>query len=324
MSTSFASLEAALDLTLSGTGAEPRLSGEARSLRGNLRFAGREFTVDSAVATFSANRGVLPDLSVAAHAEFEKGRVLTGSQNVSFAAPDGRTFRVDLSFSGPVELDDAGRVRFDVRPVLSSDALVEVGAGAEGQGAAGTGVRPLTEGELLSLITLGRLELGSDIIGAGGLGGAVAQGAIDTAVDVLLLGELQNALREALGLDVVEIRTSAVSSLLEGGVEPFGVSVRLGGYLNPELFASYRIGTADPDEAGFAVTNEVALQYALGPLDLEVSGRLDFPMAGVIASPRSEIGLGLSYDFSSWLAVDLSSSLSTQRSALSFGVTLRW
>ena len=324
MATSFASLEAALDLTLSGTGAEPRLDGEARALRGNLRFAGRDFTVDEAVATFTANRGVLPDLSVRAHTEFEKSRVLTGSTDVSFAAPEGRTFRVDLAFQGPVERDEDGRVRFDVRPTLTSEALIEV-AGGEGEQAAavGAGVRPLTEGELLSLVTLGRLELGSDLIGAGGLGGAVAQGALDTAVDVLLLGELQNALREALGLDVVEIRTSAVSSLLEGA-EQFGVSVRLGGYLNPELFASYRIGTADPDDPGFAVTNEVALQYALGPLDLEISGRIDFPQAGLLAAPRSELGLGVAYDVSSLVGVDLSTSLSSDRSAVSFGVTLRW
>src|SRR5690606_28781788 len=79
MTNSFASLEAALDLTLSGTGADPRLDGEARALRGNLRFSGREFTVDQAVASFSANRGVLPDLDVRAHTVFEKARVLTGS-----------------------------------------------------------------------------------------------------------------------------------------------------------------------------------------------------------------------------------------------------
>jgi hypothetical protein len=324
MTTSFASLEASLDLTLSGTGAEPRLSGEARALRGNLRFSGRDFTVDQAVATFSPNRGVLPDLDVSAHTEFEKARVLAGSTDVEFVAPEGRTFRVDLAFSGPVELDEDGGVRFDVRPTLTSEALIEVGPGdADPAAAAGNGVRPLTQAELLTLVTLGRLELGSDLIGAGGLGGAVAQGALDTAVDVLLLGELQNALREALGLDVLEIRTSSITQLIDGD-QPFGVSVRLGGYLNPELFASYRIGTADPDDPGFAVTNEVALQYALGPLDLEVSGRIDFPTTGVLASPRSALGLGLSYDVSRWLGLDLSTSLSTERSLISFGVTLRW
>src|SRR5690606_19612552 len=49
LTTSFASLEAALDLTLSGTGAEPRLTGQASTIRGNLRFAGRELDRKSVV-----------------------------------------------------------------------------------------------------------------------------------------------------------------------------------------------------------------------------------------------------------------------------------
>src|SRR5690606_3696880 len=68
LSMNIASLEAALDLTLAGTAAQPRLSGEARALRGSLRFSGREFSVDRAVASFTPNRGVLPSLDVAAHA----------------------------------------------------------------------------------------------------------------------------------------------------------------------------------------------------------------------------------------------------------------
>ena len=317
-----ATIEAALDLTLSGTAAEPQLAGTAEALRGSLRFSGREFTLDSGVATFSPNRGVFPDVAIAARTEFEKSRVLSGAQGVRFVSPaEGQTFTVALSINGPVEAApaDEGGFRFDVRPVLTSEALVEI----EGEGV-GTGVRALTEAELLSLITLGRVEFGSDLIGAGGIGGAVAQGALDTAVDLLIVGELQNALREALGLDVVEIRTSALSSLLEGDTDQFGVSVRLGGYLNPELFASYRIGTADAGDASFGVTNEVALSYALGPLDLDILGRIDFPAAGTLASPRPELGLGLRYDFGRTLGIDAGVTLSTDRSVVSFGVALRW
>ena len=106
--------------------------------------------------------------------------------------------------------------------------------------------------------------------------------------------------------------------------EQFGVSVRLGGYLNPELFASYRIGTADPGDPGFAFTNEVALSYGLGPLDLDLLGRIDFPTAGTLGSPRPELGVGLRYDFGRALGLDAGVTLSTQRSVVSFGVALRW
>src|SRR5690606_32335177 len=277
------------------------------ALRGNLRFSGRDFTIERAVATFRQNRGVLPDLDVAAYAEFDKQRSLSGLPDVRFVEPsEGASFRVDLAFAGPVQSapPEQGSFRFDVRPMLSSEALIEV----QGEGV-GAGVRPLTQPELLSLITLGRLELNADVIGSGGLGEAVAQGALDTAVDLLIVSELQNALREALGLDVVEIRTSTISSLLDVDAPPFGVSVRLGGYLVPELFASYRIGTYDGTDRAYAVTNEVLLSYALGPLDLDLFGRLDFPTAGTLAPPRPELGVGVSYAFGRSLRLETGVSL---------------
>lgn len=322
LSTNLGSGEAALDLVLSGTSKRPQLSGEASALRGNLRFSGRDFTIERAVATFRPNRGVLPDLDVAAYAEFDKQRSLSGLPDVRFVEPSaGATFRVDLAFAGPVESapPEQGSFRFDVQPVLRSEALIEV----PGEGV-GAGVRPLTQPELLSLLTLGRLELNADVIGSGGLGEAVAQGAIDTAVDLLIVSELQDALREALGLDVVEIRTSTLSSLLDVGAQPFGVSVRLGGYLVPELFASYRIGTYDGTDRAYAVTNEVMLSYGLGPLDLDLFGRLDFPTAGTLAAPRPELGVGVSYAFGRSLRLQTGVSLANDRSAVRFGVTLRW
>lgn len=314
---SFASLEAAVDLTLSGTAAEPRLSGEASALRGSLRFAGREFTVASAVATFAPARGFFPNLDVVAHTDLEKARALQGAAGVEFVAPDGPSFRITLAFSGPVESAPPGEggIRFDVRPVLTSDALIEV--------AGGGGTRALTEAELLTLLTLGRLEL-NPTLGSSGVGGAVAQGAIDAALDLFVVSELQNALREALGLDVVEIRTSAFSSLIGDAGTPFSVSVRLGGYISPELFASYRIGTRDDPASAFSITNEVTLSYALGPVDLDLTGRLDFPAAGILAAPRPELGFGLRYDFTPSFSADGGVVLSTDRSVVRFGVSLRW
>ncbi len=322
LSTNLGAGEAALDLVLGGTSSDPQLAGEARALRGSLRFSGRDFTLERAIASFQPSRGVLPELDVAAYTEFDQQRALGGLPGVRFVQPSGASpVRVDLAFAGPVERapQEQGGIRFDVRPVLTSEALIEV----SGEGA-GAGVRSLTQPELLSLVTLGRLELNAEVIGAGGLGEAVAQGALDTAVDLLIVSELQNALREALGLDVVEIRTSALSTLLDAGAQPFGVSVRLGGYLAPELFASYRIGTYDGSDRTYAVTNEVALSYALGPLDLDLFGRFDLPTAGTLAQPRSELGVGVSYAFGRTVRLETGVSLATDRSAVHFGVTLRW
>lgn len=321
LTTNVGSFEAGLDLVLSGTGAQPRLAGSATAIRGNLRFGGRDFNIDRATATFTPNRGVYPELDVAAHSEFDKQRVVAAAPNVSFAAPrEGSTFEVQLAFFGPVEATDDGGFRFDIHPILGSNALIEV----DGQGGGGNATRPFTEAELMSLVTLGRFELNADLIGAGGLGEAVATGALDTAIDLLVVSGLEAALREALGLDVVEIRTSSLSTLLDAGGQPFGVSLRVGGYLNPELFASYRIGTYDGGDPEFSITNEVMLSYALGPLDLDLIGRIDLPAAGTIGQPRPEIGTVLGYQVSPWLAVDGGVTLSTTRSRVEFGVTIRW
>ena len=317
-----ASAEAALDLVLSGTAAAPRLVGSASTLRGNLRFSGRDYTIDHALATWGAGTGLYPALDVAAHAEFDKSRVVAADNRVSFVVPrEGQTFVVNLAFTGQMVAAPAneGGFRFDLQPRVSSDARIEV----EGDGT-GSGVRSFTEAELVSLITLGRFELNAGLIGTGGLGQAVAQGALDTAVDLLVVSELANAIREALGLDVVEIRTSALSSLIDASEQPFGVSLRLGGYLNPDLFASYRIGTYDGPDRTYSVTNEVLLSYGLGPLDLDLTGRIDFPAAGVPDAPRPELGVSLSYSFGPTFGLDTGVTLSTDRSAFQVGVTLRW
>ncbi|MBW7916639.1 MAG: translocation/assembly module TamB domain-containing protein, partial [Trueperaceae bacterium] len=322
LTTNLGSGEAALDLVLSGTAAAPRLVGTASTLRGSLRFSGRDFTIDRAIATFGPSTGLYPALDVAAHTELDKSRVVAADNRVSFVTPrEGQTFVVNLAFTGQVQAAPAeeGGFRFDVQPRVSSDARIEVAGDGPG-----SGVRAFTDAELMSLLTLGRFELNAGIIGTGGLGAAVAQGALDTAVDLLVVSELANAIRQALGLDVVEIRTSALSSLLDASEQPFGVSLRLGGYLNPDLFASYRIGTYDGPDRAYAITNEVLLSYGLGPLDLDITGRIDFPGAGVPDPPRPELGVSLSYAFSPTFALDAGVTLGTERSAFQVGVTLRW
>jgi hypothetical protein len=319
---SFGSMEAALDLTLTGTAAAPALSGTATALRGSLRFGGRDFTVDSAVATFQPTRGVYPSLQVQAHTTFDKRRVLSGTTDVSFAAPrDSNTFTVSLAFSGQVQPAKQGPspVTFDISPTLSSDATVQTGSGS-----ALSSPRPLTDPEMLSLITLGRLEVKPELAGQAGIGTAVAQSAIDTAVNVLVVNELQNALSKALGLDVVEIRTTPLSSLLDNSGQPFGVSLRVGGYLTPQLFASYRLGNLTATGESYAFTNEVSLSYDLGPLNFDLSGQLSFPDAASTATAVPQLGVGLRYAFTPNIGLEAGVDLSNVSRQARFGVSFRW
>ena len=206
----FGTAELTFDLDLTGTAAAPELSGAARILQGTVRFSGKDFVIEEGTATFQPSGGVFPTLDLEARATFDKGGALGNLRNrYEFIEPrEGATFNTQLSVAGTFEeVDGQPRPVLDLEPSLSSDAVVqEQGSGTP---------RPLEEPELVSLLTLGRLQLGQSLSGADSLAGTVAESALDTAVDFLVLSELQSALGDALGVGLFEIRTSALSSLLD-------------------------------------------------------------------------------------------------------------
>ncbi|MFN2321857.1 MAG: translocation/assembly module TamB domain-containing protein [Trueperaceae bacterium] len=304
---SFANADAAVDLTLDGNAAAPRLTGTVAALRGTLRFAGRDLELTEALATFDPARGVFPTLRIAGRTSFDKARVVPPGLAVRFTAPPGPRFTVDVALAGEAT-NEGGTFALDLEPQLESDALVE---GLDG----GLGARALTDLELLTLVALGRLEVTS------GFAGAVAQNALDAAVDLLVTAEIQAALAETLGIDVVELRTSPLTGLLDGS-DPFGVSLRLGGYLSDEVFASYRVSTLDGEGAG-AFSNEVSFAYQLGPVALDVTGRVDVA-AGSTATTGPSLAVGASYGFGSGWSLAFGVDLSTERSLARLGVTWRW
>jgi hypothetical protein len=304
---SFANADAAVDLTLDGNAAAPRLTGTVAALRGTLRFAGRELELTEALATFDPARGVFPTLRIAGRTTFDKARVVPPGLDVRFTAPPGPRFTVDVALAGEAT-NEGGAFALDLEPQLASDALVE---GLDG----GLGARALTDLELLTLVALGRLEVAS------GFAGAVAQNALDAAVDLLVTAEIQAALAETLGIDVVELRTTPLTGLLDGS-DPFGVSLRLGGYLSDEVFASYRVSTLDGDGVG-AFSNEVSFAYQLGPVAIDVTGRVDVA-AGSTATSGPALAVGASYGFGSGWSLAFGVDLSTERSLARLGVTWRW
>jgi hypothetical protein len=315
------SAEFEADLALTGTAATPRLSGEARAQRGTFRFSGRDFEITRGVARFEPSRGVYPSLDVVAVATFRKADVLSGTvSGVSFEQPPGSTFDVRLSFDAEVipTPGEARPFRLALDPVLTSAAVVSVPAGDGRSG----GTRPLTEAELLSLVALGRLDLSGELA-TGDVAGGVARSAIDSAVDLLVLSELQDALTQALGVDLVQIRTSPLSGVLGGDDDPFGVSLRLGGYVDEGLFASYEVGRFAEAGGGNGLRNTLALTYELGPVAFDLATRVDVAAAGQ-PTPEPELTAGLRYQLTPFLAIETGASLSTPESAARFGVTLRW
>ena len=321
-----------VDLVLSGTAAQPRLSGAAQGLRGTVRFAGRDFALEKALATFEPAQGLYPTLDIAATTRFDKLQVLAGlADRVSFVEPrSGSDFNVTLSLTGgvvpnPAPDPDAPKpFKVDVTPSLSSDAVIEV-SGARGGEASGenlaAGTRPLSEPELFSLLTLGKLELSPEFA-RGGLATSLAQGALDTAVDFLILSELQRGLGDALGLELLEIRTTPLGSLLTGDNEAFGVSLRLGGYLSDEVFASYEVGSLGVG-ADVSLRNQFDVRYSLGALEFSLAGKLDLYRDASL-EPLPEIDLNLAYAFSPLVRLETGIDLSTAKQGVRFGVSLRW
>ena len=305
----YGSAELGLDVTVSGSAAAPRLSGEAEALRGSFGFSGRDFTIDRAVASFDPARGALPVLDVAAHTSFDKSAVLRGgdARRVDIVEPSGASFDVLLTLAGDLSED----TDLALAPELSSPARIE----APGEG----GPRPLSDGELLSLLTVGRLELGSTFVGEGSVAGSVAGSAVDTAVELFILSELQDAIGDALGLDLT-IETSPLSGVLSGSGDPFGVSLELGGYVDDDLFASYRIGSYSDPLGAYALSNEFSLSYDLAPLKLNLAGGLNFTRA---FDPVPEFGIALSYGAAPF-TFDAGVDVSGLEQRFGLGVSFRW
>jgi len=316
----FGNAELSLGLTLTGTAATPRLEGEARTLRGTIRFSGQDFTLTEAVAAFDPSQGAFPTLSLDALASFEKTRALGDlAGRYEFVEPPGPTFDVQLSIAGSFE-EEAGGRSLELEPALTSSALV--------QEAGDSGPRPLTEPELVSLLTLGRLQLDDPLVGGNSLAGSVAESALDTAVDLLVLSELQNALGEALGVDLLEIRTSALSTVLDRQLEdPFGVSVRVGGYLSENLFASLQVGRFSDPEQDYALSNEFSLRYSLDPLEFNLSGGVNFLDRGTLQTV-TDFSLALSYSITPLISLDAELDTSTgaevRDTRFGFGVSFTW
>jgi hypothetical protein len=314
----FGQAELGIDVVLTGTAAEPELSGEAQTLRGNFRFAGRDFTIERAVATFQPSQGIYPTIDIRAYSTFEKSRVLRGLSDVEIVEPSGRTFQVFLNLQAELVARSEGGFTANITDrSLSSDARLEQ---ASSESTAG-GVRDLTQDELYTLLTLERLQLASTITGEGSVAESVAEGAVDTAIDLFIVSQLQQQIGDALGVDLFEVRTTSLSSIFDGS-EAFGVSLRIGGYLQDALFASYEIRTLDLDP-DVAFANEFDLRYEFDRLELDLTGRLNVLRAESFTTVP-ELSIGLGYAITPLVRLETNADISQARQSVGFGVSLRW
>ncbi len=314
----FGAAELGIDVVLAGTAAQPELSGEAKSRRGTFRFAGRDFTIDTATAVFQPSQGIYPTIDISAYSTFEKSQALRGLQGVELVDPSGRSFRVVLNLKAELVEKEGGGFAANVTETnLVSNARLEQAATDTTAG----GARTLTEDELYSLLTLGRLQLASSITGQGSVAESVASGALDTTLELFILSELQQQIGSALGVELFELRTTPLSSLLDGSTDQFGVSLRIGGYLQDDLFASYEIRTLDL-EPDVAFSNEFDLRYEFDRLELDLTGRLNFRATSFTPIPEFSVGLG--YAITPLVRLETNIDLAEAQQGIGFGVSLRW
>jgi TamB, inner membrane protein subunit of TAM complex len=269
------------------------------------------------VATFQASQGIYPTVDIRAYSTFEKNQALRGLQDVELVEPSGRTFQVFLNLKAELVERPAGGFAANITDrSLTSDARLEQ---ASSEATAG-GQRDLTQDELYSLLTLGRLQLASTITGQGSVAESVAQGAVDTVIDLFIVSELQRQIGDVLGVDLFEVSTTPLSSLFDGS-EQFGVSLRIGGYLQDDLFASYEIRTLDLDP-DVAFANEFDLRYEFDRLELDLTGRLNFSSTSF--RPIPELSVGLGYAVTPLLRLETNADISQAQQSVGFGVSLRW
>ena len=313
----FGTAELALNLMLAGSAAEPTLQGEINLLQGKLRYSGQDFTLLEGKADFKPSRGVFPTLAAKAYSNYDKARL---GHDVEFLSPKNQYyFDVFIDIEGAWEYSPLEEVyQFKLASdslELSSNALVNF----DGQ------VRSLSKDELASLIAFGRFSFEEDIVSEQGLGPAVGYSALDTAVDLLLVSELQKAISETLGVPSVEIHTTAISTLLNPQIasnnNPFGFSVSLGGYLDDNLFASYSLGRYN--NPNFALSNTFELRYNLADIFANLRSEINFEDDS-FNNLQAKMGLSIDYQFTPNISFQTNFDFSTQEQGAGFGVNFRW
>lgn len=251
-----AQAELSASLSLSGSGAAPRLSGEVRSLRGNLLLRDNNFNLQRALATFDGS-SLYPVFSLTARGDVPSAGKMIGVQ-----------LQADGSF-----VVSAGARALKLGTVLSCATCPSSDQ--------------YSQAELYSLLALGT----PDITTLGSNVGALGQNAISTALNLFVLSELQRNIARALGVDVFRISSNLVTP--EGNLD---AKFTVGTYLSRQFYVQYQVDLSGKGvfDATFTTEGDRFTFRASTPisgLDLQ-SVRPSLSVAYNL-SPRSSLKLGV-------------------------------
>ncbi|WP_237725024.1 translocation/assembly module TamB domain-containing protein [Deinococcus alpinitundrae] len=198
-----AQAELSAALTLSGSGAAPRLSGNVRSLRGNLLLRENNFNLQNAQADFDGS-SLYPVFRLTA-----QGRVADQAAQ--------STIGVQLQVNGSFVVQSGVRA-LQLATELSCTTCADAGQ--------------YSQAELYSLLALGT----PDITTVGSSIGSLGQSAVSTALNVFVLGELQRNIARALGVDVFRISSNLITP--EGNLD---AKFTVGTYLSKQFYVQYQV-----------------------------------------------------------------------------------
>ncbi|WP_231557292.1 translocation/assembly module TamB domain-containing protein [Deinococcus sp. YIM 77859] len=265
----FARAEFSGNLTLSGTGARPVLRGDILAQRGTLFLRENEFTLQTGRVTFPGE-GVLPTFAA------------TASGTVP-SATTGQRVPVTLDVRGEFRLLPNGENVLDLRTALRCTAA---GSACTDP----TTGQVYTEAQLYALVATGVPDLEALPANLAALGTS----ALQTALNVFVLGELERNVARALGLDVFRLTPNLATA--DGSL---GATITLGSYLTRDLYLQYQVdlnGQGLLDATYSTPDGRVTFKVStpLSGLNLD-SVRPSFSAAYNL-NPRTSLSLGVQND----------------------------
>ncbi|UQN05539.1 translocation/assembly module TamB domain-containing protein [Deinococcus sp. QL22] len=206
-------------LVVSGTGAQPRITGDITSQRGSIFLRENEFAIQSGLVSFTG-QSLYPTFAIVA------------SGNVQ-ASTTGQRVPVTLDVKGEFRTLASGASTLDLTTALRCTPT----AGAAGGTGSSECTDPATtqaysEAQLYALVATGVPNLET----LPGNLTALGASALQTALNIFVLGEIERNVARALGLDVFRLTPNL--STADGSL---GATITLGSYLTRNLYLQYQI-----------------------------------------------------------------------------------
>ncbi|CAM3970670.1 translocation/assembly module TamB domain-containing protein [Deinococcus marmoris] len=252
-------------LTLSGSGARPRMSGSVRSERGFIYLRENEFTLGDSSVTFAGD-SLLPAFNIAATGQVQ---AVTTRQRVP----------VTLNLSGEFVTRADGQAALNLTTTLNcATEGTACNDPDTGQG--------YTEPELYALVATGVPNLTA----LPGNIGALGASAVQTALNVFVLGELERTLARAFGLDVFRLTPNL------NGVDGVNATLTLGSYLTRDLYLQYQVDLAGKGllDATYSTPDDRFTFRVSTPLTgLDLGTLRPSFSAGYNINPRTNLSIGV-------------------------------